>query len=285
MSAWRRSPSALLGLLAAVGCALAPLPAAHAGRHGSRRGSGRELLATAQAQASAGDRLAARATLEQAYRLSPSPEILCALGELAAKDGRVLEAHDARRRCTAARAGDGAPSPAASLPESGELSISGPRRALVVVDEHVVGALPLPLPLLLAPGPHQVALEAGSHRWAAAVKVLPGRAALVGVALGLLGYGGFIELVQTQVPGRTASWADLAADALGSDLVGRYAICTHTDKVQRTIRYDVVAQPPFVVDQVGCIQDICTQLDGIAFVAHFQGEFLYHAQIETKHLF
>lgn len=178
MSAWRRSPSALLGLLAAVGCALASLPAAHAGRHGSRRG-GRELLATAQAQAGAGDRLAARATLEQAYRLSPSPEILCALGELAAKDGRVLEAHDARRRCTAPHAGDGPPSPAASLPESGELSISGPRRALVVVDEHVVGALPLPLPLLLTPGPHQVALEAGSHRWAAAVKVLPGRAALL----------------------------------------------------------------------------------------------------------
>ena len=182
MSAWRRSPSGLLGLLAALGCALTSLPAAHAGRHSSRRGGGRELLATAQAQAGSGNRVAARATLEQAYRLTPSAEVLCALADLAAKDGRVLEAEDARRRCTAGAARAVPTSPAASLPESGELSISGPRRALVVVDEHVVGALPLPLPLLLAPGPHQVVLEAGSHRWAAAVKVLPGRAALLTLA-------------------------------------------------------------------------------------------------------
>ncbi len=31
----------------------------------------------------------------------------------------------------------------------------------------------------------------------------------------LLGYGGFIELVQTHIPGRSASWADWAADAVG----------------------------------------------------------------------
>ncbi len=182
MSAWRRSPCGLLGLLAALGCALISLPAAHAGRHSSRRGGGRELLATAQAQAGAGNRAAARATLEQAYRLTPSAEVLCALADLAAQDGRILEAQDARRRCTAGAARAVPTSPAASLPASGELSISGPRRALVVVDEHVVGALPLPLPLLLAPGPHQVVLEAGSHRWAAAVKVLPGRAALLTLA-------------------------------------------------------------------------------------------------------
>ncbi len=42
-----------------------------------------------------------------------------------------------------------------------------------------------------------------------------GRAALVGVALGLLGYGGFIELVQSQIPGRDAAWDDLLADAIG----------------------------------------------------------------------
>ncbi len=34
-------------------------------------------------------------------------------------------------------------------------------------------------------------------------------------ALGLLAYGGAIELLQTQVPGRSGEWADLAADALG----------------------------------------------------------------------
>lgn len=179
----RRSCSGRLGLLAALGCALATLPTADAGRHGSRHGGGHpgELVATAQAQARAGDHAAARATLEQAYRLAPEPALLCALGELLAKEGRALEAQDALRRCTV-----GAPRTPASLPASpppsGELSISGPRHALVVVDDHVVGSLPLPLPLLLAPGPHRVALEAGSHRFHAAVQVLPGRGALLTLA-------------------------------------------------------------------------------------------------------
>ncbi len=34
-------------------------------------------------------------------------------------------------------------------------------------------------------------------------------------AVGLLGYGGLIEVLQTQVPGRSAEWVDLLADALG----------------------------------------------------------------------
>jgi len=41
------------------------------------------------------------------------------------------------------------------------------------------------------------------------------RRAAPAAALALLAYGGFIELVQAQIPGRTASWADLAADAVG----------------------------------------------------------------------
>ena len=39
------------------------------------------------------------------------------------------------------------------------------------------------------------------------------RAALV--AAGLLLYGGFIELVQTQLPSRHGNWEDLLADAVG----------------------------------------------------------------------
>lgn len=34
-------------------------------------------------------------------------------------------------------------------------------------------------------------------------------------ALGLLAYGGAIELLQTRVQGRSGEWTDLAADALG----------------------------------------------------------------------
>jgi len=35
------------------------------------------------------------------------------------------------------------------------------------------------------------------------------------VAFSLLGYGGFIEAVQSQLPNRTAAWDDLLADAIG----------------------------------------------------------------------
>jgi VanZ family protein len=38
---------------------------------------------------------------------------------------------------------------------------------------------------------------------------------LVAVALALMAYGAFIELVQMQLPSREASWIDWAADALG----------------------------------------------------------------------
>ncbi len=36
-----------------------------------------------------------------------------------------------------------------------------------------------------------------------------------GVLLGLLAFGGAIELVQAQIPARSGDWADLLADALG----------------------------------------------------------------------
>jgi VanZ family protein len=38
---------------------------------------------------------------------------------------------------------------------------------------------------------------------------------LLSVAAALLAYGGFIEIVQTQLPTRTGEWADVLADAVG----------------------------------------------------------------------
>ena len=40
------------------------------------------------------------------------------------------------------------------------------------------------------------------------------RATLI-VGAGMVAYGGFIELAQTQVPGRMGDWADLLADGVG----------------------------------------------------------------------
>lgn len=38
---------------------------------------------------------------------------------------------------------------------------------------------------------------------------------VAGVLLGALAFGVFIEVVQTQIPGRSGEWPDLVADALG----------------------------------------------------------------------
>lgn len=189
MSARRGHFYARVGLFLVLCWTLALAQAAAAGRHGSHHGSSKarvaELLAAADAQGSAGDLRAARASLEQAYKLQPGAEILCALATLAARDGRLLDAQDARRRCAASGStgATGEPTAApADRPESGELTVLGPRRALVLVDEHVMGVLPLTTPLLLAPGPHHVTLEVGARRVESEVKVLAGRAALLTLA-------------------------------------------------------------------------------------------------------
>lgn len=173
----------LVGLLAVCGLAVATAPAVEAARHGGRRGGVQlaELLAAAQAQQQSGQLAMARTSLEQAYLLQPSAELLCALGALATADGRQLDAQDALRRCALAGHRE-PPAATAPRPESGELSVAGPRRGFVFVDGHVVGALPLTAPLLLAPGPHRLQILAGSQKVGVGVQVLPGRAALLTLA-------------------------------------------------------------------------------------------------------
>lgn len=58
-------------------------------------------------------------------------------------------------------------------------------------------------------------LAFGSMATAATLGWRAGWASRAGVGLGLLAYGGFIEIVQSQIPNRTAAWDDLAADAIG----------------------------------------------------------------------
>ena len=51
---------------------------------------------------------------------------------------------------------------------------------------------------------------------AASFTASPGLRRSLQVAAGLMLYGGFIELVQTQLPTRNGDWADLLADAAGA---------------------------------------------------------------------
>lgn len=58
-------------------------------------------------------------------------------------------------------------------------------------------------------------LAFGAMATAAALGCVASLRASAAVALGLLAYGAFIELVQSQIPNRTAAWDDWLADAIG----------------------------------------------------------------------
>lgn len=109
--------------------------------------------------------------LEEAYRLRSDPEMLFLLGRLAYAERRGIEAHDLLRRYKL-----GAKEPSIEAlsvvakilnepqPPAGELLFVAETDSLLLVDERIVGTLPLPAPLLLSAGPHQVVLELAGRR-------------------------------------------------------------------------------------------------------------------------
>ena len=121
--------------------------------------------------------------LAQSFRLAPEAQTLYQLGRLAWQSGRTVSAQDLMRRYLADPSSGGDPAARKDAeqileqprPASGEVTIFGERGALVLVDERVVGMLPLPLPILLASGDHRVTIEAADKRSEGPVKVLPGR--------------------------------------------------------------------------------------------------------------
>lgn len=144
-----------------------------------------QLLEQGQAALGAKDLAGARRALEQALRVSPSPEALFHLGRLAVAEGRLGPAQDLMRRFLQDTGGetDGPQQkeaqqvltqPAGPL---GEVAVLGARGALVLVDDRPVGALPLVLPLLLPMGTHRVTVELGAQRVEEQVRVLPGQLA------------------------------------------------------------------------------------------------------------
>lgn len=122
--------------------------------------------------------------LGDAYRKNPDPELLYHLGRVAAADGKLVEAHDLLRRYladpgraqeTPSNADDAQKILRQARPSAGEVSLLADPGALVVVDEHPVGVLPLPQPLLLTGGLHSLTLEYKSRKLASPVQVVSGR--------------------------------------------------------------------------------------------------------------
>ena len=126
----------------------------------------------------------AQRLLTDAYIKWPSPNILYHLGVVAAREGRLLDAHDLLRRYES----DPASAPDAEMkaemqrllskqrPPSGKVLVLGDDGAIVRVDGRVVGSLPLVQPLLIQPGDaHTISLEFPEQQIPAQVTMSAGR--------------------------------------------------------------------------------------------------------------
>lgn len=182
---------AALSLLLGLGPRLALAKGEHKAGPVKRSGAGdldpreqaRQLLQAGLAALAAKDFSGAAQSLSGSYRLVPSLATLFQLGELAAAQGRTAEAQDLMRRFLH-DANEPAQSPALKeaqrilalpTPPSGEVNVTGERNAVVLIDDHAVGVLPLPLPLLLPIGEHKVVVERDTLRLEDGVTVLAGR--------------------------------------------------------------------------------------------------------------
>ena len=188
MAARMRVPMLLLGGLLLGD--LVPAGAAPRGAQQAAQPPSPAAMALTQAgeQAlSVRDFATALSSLEQAYRLWPSPLLFDDLAQTAIGQRRVVAAADLWRRYleeVGSRVPDerraeierclGAPRPPAD-----ELTVAGERGALLWVDDRLAGALPLSLPLLVAAGQHQLRLEKGPQRVETQVLLPAGRQAEV----------------------------------------------------------------------------------------------------------
>jgi hypothetical protein len=126
----------------------------------------------------------AQRLLTEAYLKWPAPQILYHLGVVAAKEGRLLDAHDLLRRYESDPASSPDPAMTTEIqsllsnkrPPSGKVLVLGDDGAIVRVDGRVVGSLPLVQPLLVSPGDaHVISLDFPEQQVPAQVTVAAGR--------------------------------------------------------------------------------------------------------------
>lgn len=185
-------------LVAALTAALLGLPRPACARHhreasaeppagaSARRHAEVSPVAGAQQALAAGDVAGAYQSLEQAYRVRPSAEILFWLGRVAEAEKRPVAAQDYMRRFLMEAGTDKDEAAAALRSQAQKLAeqstegatearIVGPKGGLLLVDGRLAGTLPLPGTLLLAAGAHALAIETRRKRLDGKVQAIAGR--------------------------------------------------------------------------------------------------------------
>jgi len=189
MREFRFGIGAWLGVGVLVGLGLFS-PSDAIGRHEKRpkasvqdQQQAQTLVSSGNTALAANNLSAAKTAFEEAFRKNPAPEVLFRIGKLAEAEGRIVAAQDVMRRFLQETGGenDGPDQKDAQrivqleAAPSGEVSVIGARGAWVTVDDHLIGALPLQMPLLLEAGNHRIVVEFSDQRIEEQVKSLPGQ--------------------------------------------------------------------------------------------------------------
>lgn len=126
-----------------------------------------------------------------AYRTLPSADGLYYLGLVALAEGNRVAAEDLLRRYLSDPTLAATPEAQArqaeaqkliqeaqgqSPPDSAEISVLNDRTAFVLVDDRLVGQVPLSQPLLVPTGSHKITVEQGTQRFETELQVQPSRA-------------------------------------------------------------------------------------------------------------
>lgn len=142
-----------------------PRPAA---RGRAAEDTAERLVRKSDAALQAGDPATAERILSDWLRTQGAPVALFHLGRVALAQGRAVAAQDFMRRFLAgssdiqpAQRAEAERALGTALP-SGEVAVLGEPGGWVRLDGRLIGQLPLPLPLLVAPGAHEVRVEASA---------------------------------------------------------------------------------------------------------------------------
>lgn len=235
-----------------------------------------KLLAGVQAALKAQDTARAERLLDQAYRSGRDPQILLHLGRVALAAGRPAGAADLFRRYLDTL-DEGVDEPAqreisahlGSLREPlGEVLVEAEGSGVLLVDGHLVGALPLPGPVLVGAGPHRFRVESGARRYESdALTVPPGRQAELRLSPGAHGTAVAVltlsPVVLPRIVGAAARILTPAVARAASDAAQReHAVLYPRDKAAALL----ASRPDRCPDEPQCLSELAGEAQARALL-------------------